>query len=286
MKTLRRYIIPYNADEGVPADFLAAFGVEVKTDEPPADSKDKGAGETDPPIEDNKDDKNDKIPEPGDKGEPSKETEPLSDDKKDTKDADKGVDTKQTDKAAAAFAAMRVENASYKKMMQDIAGILGVSETENFDTLSAALQEKILDAQSKQQNIPKELLQKIKSLEADSHAARMERLHVAAYRGFQNVKDTFKIDDKQLQDFAATLQKEGLNPFTQELDLVAEYKIRNYDELIEAARKEGAKEEAARVEKANAHSTTPGKDKGQSGGDTAKINTIADLNTWFASQAK
>lgn len=276
---MKKVIVPYNAVEGVPDDFLAAFGVEPnKTDPPPAGGE---AGK-------------DPTPEPEPKPEP--EPDPKQDPPGDPtpapveKDPPEGGESKKDDppqgptndhKAQAAFAAMRVENTRFKNTMKDIAGILGIQMTDDSNALMAAIQEKVLQAQAKQQNIPIELLQKVQHLEQENEAAKAERLQIAAYRGFQSVKDKFSLDDKALQDFAQQLYKDGINPFVQEIDLVREYRDRNFDKLIADARAVGAREEAERAAKAANHSTVPGTNNGQNGGEAGKINTIGSLTDWL-----
>lgn len=260
------FVIPFNAGEEVPADFLAAFGVETTpTEEKPPEEK---PPEEKPPEE--------KPPEEKPASDPDGTPPAEGDPKPQTPEPDQ--------KAAAAFAAMRVENSNYKRMLKDIGGILGIDAVEDPNALATALQTKILEAQAKQQKVPIELLQRMQSLEQENQLAKTERLQIAAYRGFQNVKDKFKLDDKGLQVFATELQLSGINPFAQEIDLVKEYTTRNFEKLLEAAKAEGAKAEAERAAKAAEHGTVPGSGKGQNGGEAGKINTISDLNAWLNKQ--
>lgn len=275
---IRKIVVPRNAVEGVPDDFLAAFGIEPdKTDTPPEGGEAGADGITEA--------QEDEKPQ---EGQSTEGTAPIQ------KDPPEGGELKkeepsqnppaQDHKAQAAFAAMRVENTRFKNTMKDIAGILGVQSTDDTNALITAIQEKVLQAQAKQQNIPIELLQKIQNLEQENEAAKAERLQVAAYRGFQSVKDKFALDDKALGAFAQQLYQDGVNPFTQEIDLVREYRDRNFDKLLADAKAAGAREEAERAAKAANHSSVPGKNNGQDGGEAGKINTIGGLTDWLNKQ--
>ena len=83
------------------------------------------------------------------------------------------------------------------------------------------MQEKVLQAQAKQQNIPVELLQKLDLLEAESQERQKAALMQQALIGFQNVKNQFGLDDKGLDTFAEELAQKGINPFAQQIDLVS-----------------------------------------------------------------
>jgi hypothetical protein len=101
--------------------------------------------------------------------------------------------------------------------------------------------------------------------------------------GFQAVKNQFNLSDKDVDDFADQLIRDGVNPFTKSVDIVAEYKLRNFDALLEAAVQKGAAQEAQRQANVAAHSSQPNKTTGGAGDNSEpdKINSVASLTDWL-----
>jgi len=194
-------------------------------------------------------------------------------------------EAKRANRAAQAFAAMRVQNKRYEQLIKGIANVLGVDTNTKPEELQEIIQQKIIDAQAKQQNIDPAILQRLQVLEEMNMQYQQEERRRQAALGFQRVKDRFQLDDKALQAFADQLVSDGLNPYEEPLDLPTLYLSYNYEKLIAAARAQGAQQEAQRALKANTHGSTPQQKSGQPQGDPPKINTIADLNKWFAQNA-
>jgi hypothetical protein len=187
-------------------------------------------------------------------------------------------------KAAAAFAQMRTQNKQYEELLKGIAGLVGLENVNDPTQISTALQQKIVEAQAQKQGVPAELIQRLNTLEQANQQHTREQVQQAAYLGFQKVKDEFKLDDKGLQTFADELVANGVNPFEQPVDLVSEYKIRNFEKLIQAAVERGIQQEQQRAASAQQHGTTPNGQTGNKPGETGSITTVAELNKFFASQ--
>lgn len=186
-------------------------------------------------------------------------------------------------KAAAAFAQMRLQNKKYESLFKGLAGVLGAEATDDPDKLMDALNEKLIEAQAKQQNLPPEVLQRLQKLEQENQMYTADQLKQTAYLGFQKVKDQFGLDDKALSQFADTLVADGVNPFEQPVDLITEYKVRNFETLMQQAIEKGVQQEMERAAKANAHSTNPGSGTGARGEQQdGKITTAAGLEKFFS----
>ena len=279
----RVIIIPNNASDppasdppAVPQDFLDAFNIKSAGDPPAGDPPAGDPPEGDPPAGD---------PPRGDpsKGDPSKGDPPVGDPpagnppEGDPPKTSPAPDTKM----AQAFASMRIQNKKYESLLKGVADILGVDNLDKPEELVRVLQTKINEAQAKKQNISVELLNEINALKEESAASKAERLQAAALLGFQKVMTDFKLNQAELTDFANTLFADGINPFQEEVDVVKEYKLRNFEKLMADAKEAGIKEEQARAAKAAAHGSTPGKANGQTGGEPAKINSVAQLTSYF-----
>ena len=112
----------------------------------------------------------------------------------------------------------------------------------------------------------------------------VEQTRNAAYLGFQQIKTQFKLSDTELQQFANDLVADGKNPFVQTFDLVAEYKLRNFDRLLEDAKQQGIQAEIARASKANDNASTPTNKQGGTQDPAEQITTVKQLTDWFNKQ--
>lgn len=190
----------------------------------------------------------------------------------------------ETNKSAQAFAAMRVELARKDKLLEGVATVLGLDpkSKESMDQLQGKLNE----ALAKKQGIDPEILVKLNRLEEMETQRNIEQTRNNAFMGFQKVKTQFGLDDTQLQEFANQLVADGKNPFTTPLDLVTEYKLKNFDKLLADAKAQGVQEEIARAAKAGANASTPGSNQGGStnNNDVQQVTTVKQLDEWFKNQ--
>lgn len=196
---------------------------------------------------------------------------------------DQQVNTNPTDKSAKAFAAMRIELAQKQKLLDDVATVLGLDPKAK-DSMGQ-LQSKLTETLAKKQGIPAETLARLNKLEEMEQQRNEEQVRNNAYLGFQKVKTQFKLNDQELQQFANELVADGKNPFVQTFDLVAEYKLKNFDKLLEDAKQQGIQAEIARASKANDNASTPSnKQGGTQDQGTEQITTVKQLTDWFNKQ--
>lgn len=191
----------------------------------------------------------------------------------------------QPDKAAQAFAQMRVQNKQYEKLLAGMAQVLGV-DAKDPESITQALNSKVTEAQAKQQNIPVDILNRLQQLEEQNSMFNQEQVRRQAYLGFQNVKNKFGLDDKALNSFAETLVADNMNPFESPLDLETEYIKRNYQTLVAQAEARGAQAEAQRAANANKNGTVPNPKQGQPLEEPDKITSISDLDKWLNNHKK
>ena len=93
----------------------------------------------------------------------------------------------------------------------------------------------------------------------------------------QQVMDTYHLTQEQLKEFAVELDNKGKNPFEQPVDLMAEYKMLHYDDILQEAVKKAVEEALKKDSAANQSSSTPAQQQGGNGGDNQKITTVAGL---------
>lgn len=193
-------------------------------------------------------------------------------------DANKATDTKQ----AQAFAQMRIANQQQTQLIKQIAGVLGVDNTKDPQAMMTALQQLTVKAQAQKQGIPEEVLSRINQLENVNLEYQRQQAYLAAGRGFQTIKDKYGLDDDGLEAFAQELIADGINPYERPVDLVSEYKLRHFDDLIAQATQKGIDQEAQRAAKAGAQGSTPSDTTGgRADSDPPKINSVAELNKWL-----
>lgn len=186
-----------------------------------------------------------------------------------------------TSKANVAFAKMRTQNKQMQQTLSRLGGMLGV-ESEEPDALINALTSKMQEFEAKQTQIPLALLQRLEAAERYMASQDEQRIGDAARIGFQKVKDTYKLTDNQLNEFAVKLRDAGKNPFTQAIDLMQEYKLMYFDTLMQQARDEAAAAATQRQQKAKEHSTSPNKAQGSVGGGASSVSSVSELSQLLA----
>lgn len=254
-----------------PNEFLAAFGIDppaASTDPPPTDPPTDPPAPADPPP----------ATDPPPAGDDPPPTDPPATDPPPTPPTPANP---EPDKAAQAFAQMRIELSKSKKALDGVAGILGLDVTQDTDKLIESVRTKVLEAQAKKDNVPVEVLQRLDQLEQLETTFQRQQLQTQAALGFENVKKQFGLDDTKVIEFAKTLLADNINPYEQAIDLVAEYRNRNWEALIKEAEEKGRLAEVQRATKAATHGTEPGAQTGGTPGEPSKINTVADLDKFF-----
>jgi hypothetical protein len=195
-------------------------------------------------------------------------------------DGNAGVPSEQ-DRRTFAFGKMRKELSNMTELLGKVATANGI-EYRDTKELVAKLNDEALQKMAQKQSVPVELLREIEQLRQDSAAYKQQRLKDEASLGFQQVMDTYKLSNEQLKAFALELDDAGKNPFEQPVDLLAEYRLRHFDDIIEAAKKAAVEEALRKDSAATQSSTTPAKATGSSAGAPQKVTTVQGLNALLA----
>lgn len=180
------------------------------------------------------------------------------------------------DKRNFAFGKMRTEINQLTELLGKVAKANGVEYTDSKD-LVAKLSDDAIQKMAQRQNVPVELLQELDALKRDSEQLKAQQRRDAAAIGFQSVMDTYHLTQEQLKQFAVELDAKGKNPFEQPIDLLAEYKMMHYDDILQAAVKSAVEEALKKDSAANQSSSTPAQQQGGNGGENQKITTVAGL---------
>lgn len=180
------------------------------------------------------------------------------------------------DKRNFAFGKMRTEISQLTELLGKVAKANGVEYSDSKD-LVAKLNDDAIQKMAQRQNVPVEILQELDALRRDSEQFKAQQRRDAAAIGFQRVMDTYNLTQDQLKAFAVELDQKGKNPFEQNIDLMEEYKILHYDDILNAAVKKAVEEALKKDSAANQSSSTPGQQQGGTGGEQQKITTVAGL---------
>lgn len=182
----------------------------------------------------------------------------------------------EEDKRNFAFGKMRTEINQLTALLGKVAKANGLEFSDSKD-LVAKLSDDAIQKMAQRQNVPVEILQELEALRQDSEQFKAQQRKDAAAIGFQNVMDTYGLTQEQLKDFAVELDQAGKNPFEQPIDLMEEYKLLHYDDILNAAVKKAVEEALKKDSAANQSSSTPAQQQGGSGGENQKITTVAGL---------
>lgn len=174
-----------------------------------------------------------------------------------------------------AFAEMRVKNNMYTQLLGKLAASVGI-EYSNEQELINKLNDNALADLAKRQNISPELMQRLDLLEQNNMLYQQDQRRQAALAGFQTLKDTYALDDQQLQAFAAELDKQGQNPFVQDVNLMDVYKLTHFNDIIAAEVNKAVQAALTKSNMADEHSSTPGSAQGV-GGTAPTTSTVAGL---------
>lgn len=192
----------------------------------------------------------------------TKETQETAESTETTESTESKQEPKEifsSSKQNQAFAQLRTENKQYSQVLQRLAKIIGLQDVTDPTQLPDAVENRLREYEAKQMNVPVDLLQKLEAAERAREQQSMAALAQQADLAFERVKETFNLKDAELVKFAQQLNDAGKNPYVSPMDLIAEYKLLNYDALIKQEREKAIQEANSTKEKAAAHSTTPNK---------------------------
>ena len=178
-------------------------------------------------------------------------------------------------KQNAAFAQMRTANKRYADTLTRLGRSIGIDDLTDPDKIATQVEERLQTYEAQQSNVPLPILQQLEQTKRLQLEQEQELNKQAALQSFQKVKDTYGLDDKGLQDFAMQLDQLGKNPFVTPMDLINEYRILNYDALMEKERQKAIADERARVAKAADHSSAP---SAANGAPPAQITAVKSTN--------
>lgn len=189
------------------------------------------------------------------------------------------------DKSNFAFGQMRVKISTLEGLLGKVAKASGIEYTDANDLLTK-LNDDAINKLAQRQNVPVELLRRMEELEQNSNAYKQQQIQNAAAVGFQTIMTDYSLTQEELKAFALELDKVGKNPFAQPIDIVAEYKLMHYDDIINKRVEAAVQAALTKSNVADQNSSTPNTQQGQGGGADNKITTISGLNALLDTMPK
>ncbi len=186
-----------------------------------------------------------------------------------------------------AFAQMRVQTKEYESIIMDLAKLTGTN-VNNIDEAKQLLLKATQEAQAKAQKVDPAILAELSEKDRALKEMQAQQLRTEAITGFAKIKTLHGLSDAELGTFADALLEQKKNPFEQKLDLVSEYRLMNFDALIQKASDAAAKAAVERYKKGQDAGSNPGTVQGQNptGNSRKEIKTTADLDAFFKSIQK
>ena len=200
------------------------------------------------------------------------------------KDEEFSAEERFNNKQNKAFAEMRIKNKEYEQFLMQMATVANLN-VKNAQEAKNVLTERLQQTVAKQKNIDPQVLKELEESRKQISEMEHARLKEHTLNDFARLKRLHGLSDSDLNKFADTLITKNKNPFEQEMDLVNEYRLLNFDKLMEQAREQGRQEESARSTKAQNSSTNPGNQRATAE-NTGEPNSIKDpdeLSAFFKS---
>ena len=177
-----------------------------------------------------------------------------------------------------AFGQLRQENSELAAILGKIAQANGIQYANTRD-LMGKLNDDAISKLAQKQNVPVELLREVDALRAGQQQWQQTQREQVAFAGFQTLMSQYGLSQDDLKAFAVELDGAGRNPFTQNINVVDEYRLRHFDDIVAKRVDAAVKEALAKSSAADTHSSTPGAQQGTGSGDGGqKITTLEGLN--------
>ena len=183
------------------------------------------------------------------------------------------------------FAEMRQQNKKQTELLKRLGKAIGLDEGTDVDTISAKVEEMLLERQAKETNIPVETLQRINQLESLVQENQQIKLEKETTEAFTSLIERYDLDEDEVNAFTQYLIDNDKNPLDgKPVDLEAEYLKLHYEDLVKAAVDEALSSENQRKEKAKKHAAGKVSEKK---GDISKdgdyqIDSVRELNDFLS----
>ena len=194
--------------------------------------------------------------------------------------SDTQTEDKQKAKQNYAFAEMRTQNKKLSTLISKLGTALGLDAKTPVDEIAEKVQSVLLQKESKDSNIPVEILERMQALEVIAQDATRVKREKEVSDNLTSLSEKYNLSKEQLTEFATQLAADGKNPLEVDgVDIESEYLKRHQQDIIQAAVAKALADEKARLAKADNHAGGKGPSGAGSGDEGgSKIKTVAELS--------
>jgi hypothetical protein len=213
--------------------------------------------------------------------EKSEEEEESEEESEEEKPEETPEDKKKA-KQNYAFAQQRQQIRAQEQFIKNLGKLIGMDNAKP-EEIQNKVQEVLLAKQSKEQNIPVEILQRLEKAEAIVQENQEIKLQNQVQNAFTDLVEKHSLEPEQVEEFTQYLIENDKNPMEHpEVDIAAEYLKLHYDDMVKAAVDAALNKEKERKDKVNGKAASPTPGGGNEPGE-AKIESVADLDRLFGS---
>lgn len=213
----------------------------------------------------------------------TEETETETEDKPEDKEGTESKEDKHKARQNYEFARLRTENKKQAQLLKNLGKVIGMDEKATPDQIAEKVQELILQKESKDKNIPVELLQRMQELESIAAENARIKIENETQKAFTALSEKYGLDSKALTEFATYLGEQGKNPLDGvEVDIEMEYVKLHHDDIVKLAVEAALAEEAKRKDKVDQHAGSGAPGGAGESSDGEKISTVADLDKYLS----
>lgn len=175
-----------------------------------------------------------------------------------------------------AYAEMRTQNKALTDVIKKFAQANKI-EYKDVNELLSKLNDQTIELQSKEQNIPVEVLKRMDLMEKQLQTYQNASFEQAAYNGFQKLVDDYGLTQQELEDFASELDNQNMNPFVQNVDVIKEYRATHIEDIVRREVEKALKQDS----QVDNSSSTPAKRNGKGTGGDDKLSTVNSLDKYL-----
>ena len=262
--------------------FESLFGASAEDEEAQeaaANAEDEDTDETVDEGEENNDGEDEDTDEDGSDEDSEGED---SDDDSSEEDSSKAK-AKQTtgSKQNFAFAQMRQRNKELENSLKGLGTLIGL-ENASVPEIEQKLKDVLLEKQSKESGVPKEILERLDRAEgliAENDRIKQEN---NVKNAFSALIEKYGLDAEQVQDFTKYLTENGLNPMSDKtVDIEAQYLKLHFKDLMDNAVQAALDKESARKNKVDTHSTEGVPSGKNEDGEEHRITSVAEFDKFL-----
>lgn len=212
-------------------------------------------------------------------------TDQAQDESKDESDSQTKTppaEDKQQSRQNHAFAEQRLQIKKQNEFIRKVGRLVGFDDNTNTDEILEKVNEALLEKQSKEQNIPVDILKRLERAESLIQENDQIKLEKHVTEAFSDLIEEHNLSKEDVNEFTNYLIEHGKNPMLDaNVDLQAEYLKLHYKDMVQAAVDKALAKEGERKKKVDEQASSS---VGSSPNDKeeAKISSVKELDDLFS----